>query len=275
MSLGWSGTDCVDLYIFLRRRSFGDAARFRAGGVLPIERMKIDVELCGQLLIMRRREDHLRNVVSCLEVCSSDVIVSLRSDSKRQILAGSLSRTNAILHEDYEGHKDALRELERRMEVVAEMENERTRTDVMMQDTNALCYESEQFRVLDLWHTADPPRQRVLQLREKVFGAGTGHGRRLPQGVRGAHGRFNRLQWTLDGSGRLVDWAGRTESDVEEEGGLPETVPHEEVEDVVEHAGMKPTWLLRLFHSGLARWGGGEQKKEEVEVEKEVETVER
>jgi hypothetical protein len=30
--------------------------------------MRIDVELCGQLLVMRRRERHLENVVACLEV---------------------------------------------------------------------------------------------------------------------------------------------------------------------------------------------------------------
>jgi len=30
--------------------------------------MKLDVELCAQVLIMVRREEHLRNVVACLEV---------------------------------------------------------------------------------------------------------------------------------------------------------------------------------------------------------------
>ena len=33
-----------------------------------MERMKIDVELCGQLLIMHRREKHLQNMLSCMEV---------------------------------------------------------------------------------------------------------------------------------------------------------------------------------------------------------------
>jgi hypothetical protein len=36
--------------------------------VLTAERMKIDVEIAGQVLIMARREQHLRNVVACLEV---------------------------------------------------------------------------------------------------------------------------------------------------------------------------------------------------------------
>lgn len=30
--------------------------------------MRIDVELCGQIFVMRRREEHLRGVVQCLEV---------------------------------------------------------------------------------------------------------------------------------------------------------------------------------------------------------------
>ena len=52
-----------------RRRSFGDAGRLKGTRVLPIERMKIDVELCGQLLIMNRREKHLQNMINCMEVC--------------------------------------------------------------------------------------------------------------------------------------------------------------------------------------------------------------
>jgi hypothetical protein len=48
--------------------------------------------------------------------------------------------------------------------------------------------------------------------------SGTGSGRILPEGVRGAHGKFNRLQKRLDGTEVVVDWLGRTESEVEEEG---------------------------------------------------------
>jgi hypothetical protein len=48
-------------------------------------------------------------------------------------------------------------------------------------------------------------------------GQGQGPGRKLPEGVHGAHGSFNRLQWRLDGRGVLVDELGRTESEAEEE----------------------------------------------------------
>jgi hypothetical protein len=94
-----------------------------------------------------------------------------------------------------------------------------------------------------------------------VFGTG---GRRLPTGVRGAHGRFNRVQWTLNGGERLVDLMKRTESEAEEEASLEAkgiSVPlEEEEEDVVEHPGIKPMWLLRFFTSWGARWS---VKKEE------------
>ena len=122
----------------------------------------------------------------------------------------------------------------------------------LTQETHALAYESAQFAVDDLWHMAAAPRARVLALREKVFGTG----RRLPQGVRGAHGPFSRVQWTLDGEERLVDRMGRTESEAEEEEELPH-LPGMEMEmeeeiDVVEHQNLKPTWLLRFFNY----WGG-------------------
>jgi len=116
---------------------------------------------------------------------------------------------------------------------------------------------------------ANPSRQKVLERREKVFGMG----RRFPQGVRGSYGRFNRVQWTLDGQGRLVDWLGRTESEVEEEEELEDVIPSredEDEEDVVEHPVLKPTWLLKLskslaFGAGWARASYPEKKTDEQE----------
>lgn len=159
-------------------------------------------------------------------------------------------------------------------------------------------------------------RQKVLEMRHKVFGVHkvfdasetqgdssskkkkgkkvTGSGRVLPQGVRGAHGKFNRLQQRLDGREVVVDWLGRTESDVEEEerlarhglsrvgqdadahqrafgrsidsedeqqfaetedGLLPK--PGQEMEDgenVVEHSSIRPMWLLKFFMGWGAMW---------------------
>lgn len=98
-----------------------------------------------------------------------------------------------------------------------------------------------------------------------MFGTG---GRRLPSGVHGAHGQFNRLQWTIDGRERLVDYLGRTESDVEEENLVDPhalfTAPpvEEDEEDVVEHPGIKPMWLLRFFTSWGAKWGATAPAKE-------------
>lgn len=127
----------------------------------------------------------------------------------------------------------------------------------MAQETKALQYESSQFRPEYLWRVAEPARRRTFELREKVFGTG----RKLPQGVSGAHGQFNRLQWTLDGQGRLVDSFGRDDSEVEEEAALGDLVDlvegfeEEDEEDAVQHPGLKPTWLLKFFTSWGARWG--------------------
>lgn len=221
-----------------RSRSFDGAVPVAGIRILPLDRLRIDVELCGQMLIMRRRERHLHNVLDCL-----------------QVMTKSLSETNAQLREDYRSHTTALKDLEARAQVIADIDAERTKVDAMVQETHALSYESAQFRVPELWYMALPPRRKVLQLREKVFGTG---GRPLPPGVHGAHGRFNRLQWTLDGRERLVDRYGRTESEAEEEDALPDEYglypPYEE-EDVVAHQGMKPTWLLNLFNSWAGQWG--------------------
>jgi hypothetical protein len=51
-----------------RRRSFHDLETFQGVQVLSLERMVIDVEICGQLLIAWRREEHLGNVAACVKV---------------------------------------------------------------------------------------------------------------------------------------------------------------------------------------------------------------
>lgn len=151
-------------------------------------------------------------------------------------------------------------EIDRRSRVISEIDDQVCKTDQITQAKNTLQYESAQFRISELWHTASLSRKKVFELREKVFGGG---GRRLPAGKHGAHGRFNRIQWTLDGKRRLVDYVGRTEDEAEEENrvDLEDVTMHpapaeDEEEDVVEHAGIKPMWLLRFFTSWGARWNG-------------------
>ncbi|KAF9782829.1 hypothetical protein BJ322DRAFT_1072911 [Thelephora terrestris] len=223
-----------------RRRSFADVNRLKGTRVLPIERMKIDVELCGQLLIMHRRENHLQNMIKCMEQ-----------------LCYTLSETNSTLRDEYQEHNEKLSPFLSRGSVISEVESIRLKADSMAQETKALQYESAQFRPEYLWSIAEPARRRTLELREKVFGTG----RRLPPGVSGAHGQFNRLQWTLDGQGRLVDSFGKDESEVEEELALGDLVQfleggeEEDEEDVVQHPSLKPTWLLKFFTSWGARWG--------------------
>ena len=214
--------------------------------------MRIDVELCGQILIMRRREQHLDNVLACLSA------LTLR-----------LSETNSTIHREYTSKAGELEDLKSRASVLQDIEAARVRADALTQETNALAYESAQFLVDDLWHMAAAPRNKVLQMREQVFGTG----RRLPQGVKGAHGRYNRLQWTLDGTGRLVDVHGRTESEAEEEVGLPRIWPiiQEEEEDAVEHASLKPTWLLRWFNYWGSRWGASRGRQVDKDKDKDKE----
>ena len=219
------------------RRSFDDVEKLKGTRVLPLDRMRIDVELCGQLLIMNRREAHLVNVIACLRALTS-----------------SLSQTNTALRSDYTDHENELKGLEGRMGILQEIEEARGETEGMTQETNALAYESAQFLVDDLWHMASQPRRKVLDHRAKVFGTG----RRLRQGVHGAHGQFNRVQWRVDGTEVLVDAWGRTESEAEEEEGLPGGRPvleEEEEGEIVEHPSLRPTWLLRFFNSWGSRSG--------------------
>lgn len=233
-----------------KRRSFDDADSLRNMRILPIERMRTDVELCGQLLVMRRREQHLANVLACLNA-----------------LTVKLSASNSLLHQDYTAKQQAIEDIKARAGILQDIEEARTRADAMTQETNALAYESAQFLVDDLWHMAATPRRKVLEMREHVFGVG----KRLPPGVNGAHGQYNHEQWTLGGDDRLVDALGRTESEAEEEYGLPGAILHtrENEGEVVQHANLKPTWILRMFNYWGSRWAvsGGVAVKEKDKAE--------
>ncbi|KAF8195869.1 hypothetical protein K438DRAFT_2017114 [Mycena galopus ATCC 62051] len=228
-----------------RRRSWHqDPKSFKGLKVLSPERMRIDVALCGQVLIMVRREEHLKNVLACV-----------------QVLTSSLSQVNTKLREDYQKHARALLEVEQQTKVIADIDVEASKAYKISQAQNTLSYETQQFQVRELWHIASPPRRTTFALRDKVFGMG---GRRLPPGKHGAHGRFNRLQWTLDGQERLVDHLGRTESEAEEESVMEDIegdgfhLPPTEDEEVVKHPAMRPMWLLRFFTSWGAKWGASE-----------------
>ena len=211
--------------------------------MLPVERMKIDVELCGQLLVMRRREQHLEGVVACLGTLTS-----------------RLSQMNAYLREDYESHQPELAQVEARTKVIAEIEGARDKAYAIAQETQALSYEAGQFHVQNLWHAASPQRQKVIEMRSRVFDSG----RRAP----GA-GRFDRVLWTLDGQETFVDWAGRTDEEVAEEGELNDMHPPEEEEEEREEREREmvpkppPSWLLKLFASWGNRWGTGWKKAED------------
>ncbi|KAH9045588.1 hypothetical protein EDB85DRAFT_2270488 [Lactarius pseudohatsudake] len=225
-----------------RRRSFDDAQKLARSRILPVHHMKIDVELCGQLLVMRRREQHLEGVVACL-----------------RILTSRLSHMNAYLREDYEAHQPELSRAEARTKIIAEIEGARDKAYAMMQETHALSYEAAQFDVQNLWHAISPQRQKVFEMRSRVFDTG-----RRALGA----GRFDRVLRTLDGQETLVDWAGRTEEEVTEEGGLQDVHLEEEDEEREERereAAPKPppSWLLKMIASWGNRWGAGRKKADD------------
>ncbi|KAJ7228667.1 hypothetical protein GGX14DRAFT_692610 [Mycena pura] len=226
-----------------RRRSWHqDFASFKNAKVLSPERMRIDVALCGQVLIMTRREEHLRHVLACVKV-----------------LTTSLSETNTRLREDYQAHVRALLEIEQQTQVIADIEGEGSKADKISQAQNTISYETQQLLVSELWHIASQPRHTTFALRDKVFGMG---GRRLPPGKHGAHGRFNRLQWTLDGREYLVDYLGRTEGEAKEESVVEieafRLPPTDDEEELVKNPAMRPMWLLRFFTSWGAKWGANQ-----------------
>ncbi|KAI0036839.1 hypothetical protein K488DRAFT_67438 [Vararia minispora EC-137] len=205
-----------------RRWSFSDVARLSADPTyvtLTVDNMKIDVDICGQLLVLRRRAPHLTAVQAILRHLST-----------------ALSNTNAYLKDDYRAAREDLAGLEKQANVLGDTERARGTADVLAQEAQALSYETAQFAPAELWRTVAPQRHDVFALRRKL---------------RGADGR------ALSGEKLPVDALGRTEDEAEEESALAGADDEAAEGDVEETAGERPpepAWLLRVFERWTARW---------------------
>lgn len=224
-----------------RRHSFHSLDAFPDLRILPFKWMRIDVDLCGHLLVMHRREEHLKCMLACLEHVSSN-----------------LAATNAALLKDDRDHREFLSNLSSQLEVLQRVEDARIVAHSSRQQVAALDYEAGQFRRQDLWDAAIAPRAKVLELRGNVFGSDTVSSRKR-----------RRKQWMLGGQEREVDVWGRTESEAEEErragAGLGDLrVLGDETDDEMSEAGeedehkdalMQPMWLLKFLTRWTARLG--------------------
>ncbi|KAH8118294.1 hypothetical protein DFH11DRAFT_1723223 [Phellopilus nigrolimitatus] len=233
---------------FLLRRkrsySFDDHVFVPPEDVLSPARMLVDVDLCAQCLIMERRKFHIEAITMAL-----------------QALVPTTSSSNETLRTYQEDNVGLLEELVAKCQIASDIEEAVSAADSAFVDTKALLYEANFLDVHNLWRMAQGPRHRVFAIRDRVFGA---RGRRYSAE---SHGRFNRVQRTLDGRERLVDFLGRTESEVEEESELPEDAhlegegdSEDEGEDGGHARGLSDeegqlqalsSWLLALF----TKWG--------------------
>ncbi|KAI6164879.1 hypothetical protein EDD17DRAFT_1473857 [Pisolithus thermaeus] len=247
--------------IRFRRRTFHDLESVRNIPVLRVEWMQIDVELCGQILIMRRREAHLEGVIKCLEY-----------------LTNKLSRTNASLRTACELHNPIIKTLTRTVVAQDAPSSQNVYTPLESASTMlpslppvaALQYETAQLRVGEMWAGTRALRAKVWELRAKVFGDGLTTSANTSVGASGSsrlrrrssriRERDRRLvQWTLDGNKRLVDANGRTEQEAEEDrraaGGHESVSGRAEEEDEEERQWVMPMWLLRMLTSWGSRLG--------------------
>ncbi|KAL5530150.1 hypothetical protein ACEPAF_6407 [Sanghuangporus sanghuang] len=236
-----------------RSHSFDDREFLDPNNILSREHMKTDVDLCIQCLIMHRRKAYIQASIALL-----------------QALIQSSSSSNEMLMKCHEEHAAILKELEEKCQIAANIEENVSVADSISADTEALMYEASFLDTAGLWRMAQAPRLRVFTIRDRIFGVRSRRRFGLPGDSRDriqTHGRFNRVQKRIDGRERLVDILGRTESDVEEEGELPENVHFESEEDSEEEADMHghpetetvqegrfqamSDWLLTLF----TKWG--------------------
>lgn len=236
-----------------RRHSFHVLSTFEDVDRLTPAEMDVDVQLCAQFLVMRRRQVHLKNVMKMLEMVTE-----------------ASSASNALLKQEYESRKEELEALAlKSSQLTSSISGALTSSAAISRATNALSYESTAFSIPRLWATASVPRHRVFAIRELATGTGQ-------QRAGWIYGSFNRVQRGRGGAERMVDWLGRTEVEAEDEAGLPqlgaaaaaEVVKSREAETVQRSTS---AYLLRLF----SKWGAvlGVRSKNDAGQQREQEGV--
>ncbi|KAG8218455.1 hypothetical protein J3R82DRAFT_4083 [Butyriboletus roseoflavus] len=261
-----------------RRHTFHDIPSVQHIPVLRTDWMRIDVELCGQILMMRRREAHLEGVVKCLEY-----------------LTTTLAHASTALRNAHTAHKPMIDALTSHHPAGPVSPATTFPTGAISSTLPALPPSAFQTHtppgltpiVAALHALPVPPAVPALQyeaaqLRADDMWASTREARKKEMGPRGRRtvkvkGRRRwTSQWRLDGTECPVDALGRTESEAEEERVIVADGERSEGEDEseseresgVEKKGalgdgmeegereaMGPMWLLRVFMSWGARLG--------------------
>lgn len=132
----------------------------------------------------------------------------------------SLSGLNTRLRDDLATNEDPFEDATRlRQEVLAVLDAAEARQADWSKDQNIMLYQADEMDMIKIWSNVRHQRSRVALVRQSVF--------EPPPGARPKPGtanrRFYRLQATLDPEEqRLVDYMCRTESEAEEEAGIPE-----------------------------------------------------
>ncbi|KIJ56680.1 hypothetical protein M422DRAFT_22838 [Sphaerobolus stellatus SS14] len=185
-----------------RRHSMDDLSKLRDTEVLPVDRMKIDVGLCGQYLIMHRREIHLQNIITLLDHFNTSV--GIRTTKIEDELIAS------------EAAADATTRL--RHEVWSAIDHTESHLSDWANTQDLLNYQTDEMELAPLWRSVREQRARTLEARQNVFPAPS-RKRISRQPISRTHFR---MQSTLEPDEfRLVDWFGRTESEAEEEIPIP------------------------------------------------------
>ncbi|KAL4081881.1 hypothetical protein V8B97DRAFT_2031495 [Scleroderma yunnanense] len=219
-----------------RRHSFHDLSSIGEITVLRKEWMRIDVELCGQIVVMRRREEHLRGVLRCLEHLTNTLALtntSLRmADTDHMPIVKSLTTTPSVQDAPSSHHDVSSSSIlsDSSNAVLCSSPHPISLAAILQMiptppPVAALQYETAQLRVGEMWAGTRALRAKVWELRARVFGDGSTSGasgsmagglRRRSSRLRGDRERKVE-QWMLDGGKRLVDAQGRSEEEAEEE----------------------------------------------------------
>ncbi|KZS97577.1 hypothetical protein SISNIDRAFT_546672 [Sistotremastrum niveocremeum HHB9708] len=202
--------------LLARRHSFTDLQSIRGTRLLPLEYMKIDADLCGELLVMRMRERHLSNVMQLLETVE-------RVQSAR----------NADLFHEQSRNQPLLSQIQDKRKIIQAVEQLRDDSARVEKQVNTVHYQSKQIQPFKLWQNVKLLRQWVATQRSHIYKTvrelpGSGHGESSNSTISHV---YPYLEETMPGGYVRVDGRGRTEEEFLEEMGVAEAREDLERED--------------------------------------------
>lgn len=237
--------------------------------------MKIDIDLCGEVLISRMRETHIKNLLQLLEVIIRCYKSGARKLKPGKALENFVGQFNESVSAELSTSQPMLDAIEERSSIIQQIHDLNEQSSEARLRAATIHYQAQQIATEKIWNNVQKHRQDVARIRANVYPIKPRdlelERTMFEQGsmdhVLPKDSRFKFIANTIDARRQYVDGTGRTEEEVEEEDAVrnagstekkeKEPARPEQGEEVRTQKSWSE-WLLAQVRKVESVWGRGQ-----------------